>query len=76
MESEKIYRELGQIIKRLRRSVNWIQARLLNQIGISRASLANIEAGRQQILVHPVYAIAKALELASTKDLMPSIAYK
>ena len=38
---------------------------------MSQASLANIEAGRQQVLVHHLYAIANALDLDSPTVLMP-----
>lgn len=72
MEPEKIYEELGETIKRLRKEVGYTQARLSSQAGISRASLANIEAGRQQILVHHLYTIALALQLDSPTQLLPT----
>lgn len=72
VEPEKIYEELGETIKRLRKEVGYTQARLSSQAGISRASLANIEAGRQQILVHHLYTIALALQLDSPMQLLPT----
>ena len=72
VEPEKIYEELGETIKRLRKEVGYTQARLSSQAGISRASLANIEAGRQQILVHHLYTIALALQLDSPTQLLPT----
>lgn len=48
------------------------QEELAARVGISRASLANIERGRQSVLVHHLYAIAKALSLAPA-DLLPSV---
>lgn len=66
-----IYRDVGQTIRRLRKHANRTQAQLAAQIGLSRAALANIEAGRQQILVHHLYSIAEALELDSPASLMP-----
>ena len=65
------YKELGQAIRRFRKGAGRTQAQLASEIGISRASLANIEAGRQQILVHYLYAIADALDLNSPSQLMP-----
>ena len=63
---------MGQTIRRHRQHANRTQAQLAAQIGLSRAALANIEAGRQQILVHYLYAIADALDLDSPASLMPS----
>lgn len=71
MSPEGIYREVGQNIRRYRASNHRTQAQLASQIGISRASLANIEAGRQQVLLHHLYSIADALDLDSPSVLMP-----
>ena len=68
---EDIYRELGRSVRRYRTGAHRTQAQLSAEISISRASLANIEAGRQQVLLHHLYAIADALDLDSPSDLMP-----
>jgi transcriptional regulator with XRE-family HTH domain len=39
------------------------QQQLAAHLGISRASLANIEVGRQKVFVHHLYALAAALRL-------------
>lgn len=39
---------------------------------MSRASIANIESGRQNILLHHVYALASALEFSKVSDLLPA----
>ena len=70
MDAQKVYRNLGIRIKGLRGSLGFTQDRLAKQIGISRASLANIERGKQQVLVHHLFALAEALELESPSDLM------
>lgn len=72
MDSQEIYRSLGDRIRRYRKGIRLTQAQAAAQIGISRASLANIEAGRQQILVHHLYAIALALQLDSPEVLLAS----
>jgi transcriptional regulator with XRE-family HTH domain len=41
------------------------QADVAKQIGLTRASLANIESGRQKVLLHQVYRLADALRLDS-----------
>ena len=69
--SQDTYREVGQAIRRYRGGAGRTQAQLAAEIDISRTSLANIEAGRQQVLVHHLYAIADALDLDSPSLLMP-----
>jgi transcriptional regulator with XRE-family HTH domain len=69
---QDIYKQVGKNIRRYREGAHRTQAQLALQIGISRASLANIEAGRQQILVHYLFAIAEALDLDSPTPLLPS----
>lgn len=73
MTPDEIYRQIGENIRRYRKGRR-TQAQLGAEIGISRASLANIEAGRQQVLVHHLYAIAAALDLESPAALMPELA--
>lgn len=70
MNPQEIYRKIGRKIKRYREGTHRTQAQLAAEIGISRASLANIEAGRQQILTHHLYAISDALDLGSPTELM------
>ena len=71
MSPEDIYREVGQNIRRYRAGARRTQAQLAAEIGISRASLSNIEAGRQQVLLHYLYVITDALDLDSPSVLMP-----
>jgi transcriptional regulator with XRE-family HTH domain len=54
MNPESIYRHIGEIIRNRRRSSRprLTQEMLAQRVGISRASLANIETGRQSVLVH------------------------
>jgi transcriptional regulator with XRE-family HTH domain len=49
------------------------QEKLAQRVGISRASLANIEVGRQSVLVHQLYALAEALKL-NPSDFLPPVA--
>lgn len=70
MDAAHIYRNLGTRIRDLRKSLRQTQDQLARQIGISRASLANIEAGRQQVLVHHLFALASALQLDSPAQLL------
>jgi hypothetical protein len=40
---------------------------------MSRASVANIESGRQNVLLHHVYSLASALEFSKPADLLPAV---
>ena len=70
MDAAHIYRNLGTRIRNLRNNLRRTQDQLARQIGISRASLANIEAGRQQVLVHHLFSLASALQLDSPAQLL------
>lgn len=68
----EIYRQLGQNVARLRNERGRTQAEVAAQIGLTRASLANIETGRQKVLMHHVFRLANALNCASILDLVPA----
>lgn len=70
MKLEPIYEQIGGIIRSLRRRADQPQEALAGQLGISRATLANIETGRQRVLIHQLYAIAQALRV-DLMDLLP-----
>jgi transcriptional regulator with XRE-family HTH domain len=71
MDADRIYKNLGRRIRALRKeSLRLTQEQLAKRVGISRASLANIEAGRQQVLVHHLFALASALDLDSPVQLL------
>jgi transcriptional regulator with XRE-family HTH domain len=60
------------LIKTRRKHFKLTQEKLASQLFISRASLANIETGRQKILVHQLYGLAAALEM-SPADFLPAV---
>lgn len=70
MERLPIYREIGSRIRSRRKQLRLTQETLASRLGLSRASLANIETGRQSVLVHRLYPIAQTLDL-SVPDLLP-----
>ncbi len=72
MMREPVYRVIGSIIRGHRRRLEWPQQLLAARLGISRATLANIETGRQRVLVHQLYAFAEALKL-NPSDLLPPL---
>lgn len=71
MSLEPLYRSIGGVIRAKRRQRDWSQEVLAEKLKISRGTLANIESGRQRVLVHQLYAIAAALELKPA-DLLPA----
>ena len=69
MRNEYIYEYIGKTIKNRRKTLKLTQKDLARKLFISRASLANIETGRQNVLVHQLYNFAKTLEL-DVKDFL------
>lgn len=70
MEQQRIYAHIGALIKTRRKHFKLTQEKLASQLLISRASLANIETGRQKILVHQLYGLAAALDMPPA-DFLP-----
>lgn len=66
-----IYRDLGRRIVTRRAALRLSQAQLAERVGLSRASIANIEAGRQNLPLHKIYDLLAALELDDLTALMP-----
>ena len=63
-DTEALYRAIGQKIRERREQTapKLSQDKLAKQLGISRASVVNIEAGRQHAPLHLLWQIAEALE--------------
>jgi len=72
MDEKKLYKGLGEMIAARRNKLGLNQANLAKQVNMSRASIANIEVGRQRVLVHQLYLLAEALELTDgPRSLLP-----
>lgn len=67
----RLYKQLGKAIAKRRDDIGLKQEEVAKAIGLARASLANIENGRQRILVHQLFRLVKALKLNSITDLVP-----
>jgi transcriptional regulator with XRE-family HTH domain len=72
MDQKKLYREIGERIRTRRQQLQRTQGELAATVRLSRPSLANIESGRQNLLVHQLYLFSKSLELLP-QDLLPAI---
>lgn len=70
MEVDGLYSEIGRRIKAEREALGFSQLDLAQEIGMLRTSVANIEAGKQRLPIHVLYAIATALAIP-VSDLLP-----
>jgi transcriptional regulator with XRE-family HTH domain len=66
-----VYAEIGIRVRRTRKQQGWSQIDLAHAVGLARASIANLEAGRQRPPVHVVLLIAKTLDVPLSA-LLPS----
>lgn len=69
--TDEIYATLGRSVRTKREQLRLTQADLSAKIGLSRTSIANIEGGRQAIMLHQFLALAEAL-MIPPMDLVPS----
>jgi transcriptional regulator with XRE-family HTH domain len=65
------YDEFGRRVREARERAELTQAELARRAGMSRSSLANVEAGRHRILAHQVVDLADALGMP-VDQLLPS----
>ncbi|MGY3129328.1 transcriptional regulator with XRE-family HTH domain [Bradyrhizobium sp. USDA 4501] len=71
MSDMEFYRRLGRAVAKRRDELGLTQGEIAEKLGLSRASLANLESGRQRIMVHQLFALVNALKLKSILDLVP-----
>lgn len=57
---EPVYRQIGAKIQSIRETLGWTQHDLAKKVRLTRASIANIEAGNQRLLLHNVSDFAQA----------------
>ena len=70
-EREKIYESLGKAIRARREALKLTQMELSDLVGMSRASVTNIECGRQSLLVDQLYKFAEVLTTTPAELLPP-----
>ena len=73
MSDMELYRRLGRAVAERRGELGITQNAVADKLGVSRASLANLENGRQRIMVHQLFALVDVLELKSILDLVPKV---
>lgn len=69
-ETRQFYEHLGARIRQLRRH-RLSQEKLAEAAGLSRASIVNIEGGRQRLLVHNLFEIARVLNVTPSELIAP-----
>jgi len=68
----ELYRRLGREVAARREKLGLTQSKVAAQLGLTRASLANLENGRQRILLHQLFRLVAALKLKSILELVPA----
>lgn len=63
LQCERPYVLFGEAVRDARLGCGWTQQELADRLGYARASIANIETGRQRVLLTDVFDFAKALRL-------------
>ena len=58
---DELYAEVGRKLRQTRETQGLSQERLAKQLGISRASVVNIEAGRQRAPLHLLWQLSETL---------------
>jgi transcriptional regulator with XRE-family HTH domain len=71
-KDKALYKAIGKLVSVRRDRLDLNQEELARRVGVSRATLASIETGRQGVLVHQLYELAKQLDLPSS-DLLPPV---
>jgi len=75
---EELYLEVGRRLRQARETQGLSQEKLATQLGLSRASVVNIEAGRQRAPMHLLWQLSEALGTDLTlliprrEELLPS----
>jgi transcriptional regulator with XRE-family HTH domain len=73
MGEREIYRQFGRKLADSRHRRGLTQAELARKVGVSRASLANIERGEQRVYLHQLLAISAELQFDNLNELLPSM---
>ncbi len=73
VDQDLLYRSFGRRVAARRSALTLTQAQLAGRVGMSRASIANIERGQQNLSLHQVYRLTQALGLSDVNDLLPRL---
>ena len=62
-EIEDVYQRIGDVVRTLRIEAGWTQADLACQVRLTRASIANVELGRQRLMLHQIVDLAEVFRV-------------
>ena len=68
---DQLYENIGSKIKEARQLRGVTQSELAKRLQLTRSSVANIEAGRQRVMIHWVMQIAEELDMPLLRLLVP-----
>lgn len=71
VDQTRMYELFGSRLAAKRRDARLTQSELAKRVELSRASIANIERGQQNLPLHQAYRLAQALGLHDPHDLLP-----
>lgn len=69
-EKEKLYKQIGENIRVRRNEMGLTQMDFSKKVGLSRASIVNIEQGRQHPYIHLLWDISEVLNV-NIQQLIP-----
>lgn len=72
METSDLYNRFGQLLRAHRLRLKMTQADVGKAVGLSRASIANIETGRQHVPLHHVYSFSYVFKV-DVSALLPTV---
>ena len=72
IDSDALYIAFGNAVAEQRKRKEMTQAEIASFVGLSRGAIAHIENGSRKVFLHQALAIADALGLDSSHDLIPS----
>jgi transcriptional regulator with XRE-family HTH domain len=70
--AQAVYDGLALLLRKRRADAQLSQLEVAGLAGLTRSAIANIEAGRQGVLLHHVYALARALK-CQPHELLPDM---
>lgn len=71
IHQDRLYRFIGERLKRVRIEAGLTQAQLADRAGVLRSSIANAETARQKTPLHVLYRLCIGLEI-ETRSILPS----
>jgi transcriptional regulator with XRE-family HTH domain len=69
VDQNALYCEVGKRLRALREEREWSQQYVGNALGVTRSAIANIEGGKQRMLLNTVYDFALLFNVSLTKVL-------